>query len=105
MKEKRVFKKFALLLVLLPAFCALFSFAGAAAKITAPQVTSLTVAEKTTSSVTIEWKTKGKVTGYRIYSYNTKTKKYTRLRAQKSASYTYKKLTPGASYVLAVRPS
>lgn len=104
MKEKRVFKRFALLLVLLLAFCALFSFAGAAAKITAPQVTSLTVAEKTTSSVTIEWKTKGKVTGYRIYSYNTKTKKYTRLRTQKSASYTCKKLTPGESYVLAVRP-
>lgn len=93
-----------LLPALLFALCAVFSFAGFAAKVTAPQVTGITVAEKTTSSVKIEWKTKGRVTGYRIYSYNTKTKKYTRLRTQKSASYTCKKLSPGESYVLAVRP-
>lgn len=104
LKEKRVFKKSALLLAAIMTLFTLSAFSAFAAKITAPQVTALTAAKSMTDSVTIEWKVKGKVTGYRIYSYNTKTKKYTRLRTQKKAQYTVKDLTAGESYVIAVRP-
>lgn len=98
------FKKAALFLSAVMTLFFVMAFSGFAAKVTPPQVTALTVTEKATDFVSVEWKTKGKVTGYRIYSYNTETKKYTRLRTQKKAQYTVKKLTPGESYVIAVRP-
>ena len=100
----KAIKKFIFFLGVVLSLSAVFAFSGFAAKVTAPQVTSITPVSKTTTEITIEWKTKGKVTGYRIYSYNTKTKKYTRLRTQSKTQYTVRSLEPGESYVLAVRP-
>ena len=101
---KNTFRRRVLLFISVLALCCVLGFSGLAAKVTPPQITSLTATKSTTDSVTIEWKSKGKVTGYRIYSYNTKTKKYTRLRTQKKTQFTVKELTPGESYVIAVKP-
>ena len=80
-----------------------FSFFCSAAKAKAPKVTKIQVTAKTTSSVTVKWTTSGKVTGYRIYTYNTKTKKYKKVANSKKKTYTLSDLDAGENYVIGIR--
>ncbi|MGN0467396.1 MAG: fibronectin type III domain-containing protein [Acutalibacteraceae bacterium] len=64
-----------------------------------PKVTVST----TTSSIKLSWKKVTGATKYYIYSYNTSTKKYTKLKSQTGTSYTVSKLSSGKTYNYAVK--
>ena len=57
----------------------------------------------TSSAIKLTWKPVTGATGYRVYVYNTKTKKYTKLADTSATSYTVKKLNPGTTYKFAVK--
>ena len=68
-----------------------------------PKTPASLSAKKTTSSITLSW---GKVTGasgYRIYKYNTSTKKYEALKDVSGTSYKIKGLTADTTYKFKVR--
>lgn len=56
-----------------------------------------------TTSVTLKWKAISGVDGYRIYKYNSSTKKYTLLGETTDTSYRVKSLSSGTAYVLCVK--
>ncbi|MGN1419756.1 MAG: fibronectin type III domain-containing protein [Acutalibacteraceae bacterium] len=64
-----------------------------------PKVTVST----TTSSIKLSWNKVTGATKYYIYSYNTSTKKYTKLKSQTGTSYTISKLSSGKTYSYAVK--
>ncbi len=66
-------------------------------------VTGVTLGEVTANTVKLTWNKSPLATGYSIFSYNTKTKKYTRLALSKTNSVTLKGLSPGTIYRLSVR--
>ena len=68
-----------------------------------PGVTSKLEAAQSTSAVKLTWKAVPGATGYRVFLYNTKTKKYTRLADTKVLTYTVGKLQTGTNYLFAVR--
>jgi len=51
-----------------------------------------------TTSLKLSWSKVPEATGYRIYQYNTKTKKYKKIATTKGKSYTVKKLKAGTTY-------
>ncbi len=55
------------------------------------------------SSVTLSWNKTENVTGYRIYTYNSSTKKYTSVGTTAKTSFTVKGLKSNTSYSFAVR--
>ncbi len=57
----------------------------------------------TSSSVTLKWGKVKKASGYVVYKYDTKKKKYKKLGTTKKNKYTVKKLKSAASYVYAVK--
>lgn len=61
------------------------------------KITRLTY-KSTKNSVTLSWKKSARATGYIIYRYNTKTKKYTKIATVKTNKYTDKRLTRNKSY-------
>lgn len=70
------------------------------------QVTGLKASNQKTTSLKLNWKKAEGATGYKVYKYNTKTKKYQKIATTKSTSYTVKKLKAGTKYqfkVLAYR--
>ncbi len=67
------------------------------------KVTELKSVSVNGSSVTLSWKKAANVTGYRIYTYNSSTKKYTSVGTTAKTSYTVKKLKSNTSYTFAVR--
>lgn len=70
----------------------------------APPKTTVT-AKQSTNSIKLTWKAVTGAYGYRVYLYNSTTKKWTTLiKATKETSYTFKSLTPGTTYRYAVRP-
>ncbi|MGN1417714.1 MAG: fibronectin type III domain-containing protein, partial [Acutalibacteraceae bacterium] len=73
-------------------------------KIIPGKATGLKVSSRTTSSLTLTWTKTAGATGYRVYSYNASTKKYTKLADVKTNSYTVKKLKSGTKYSYAVKP-
>ena len=86
--------------MVLSQYSALVTFSTQATK-----VTNIKTSARTSSSVTLSW-TKGavgKAEAYRIYSYNSSTKKYTRLAETKNASYKVTSLKPGTAYTFLVR--
>ena len=68
------------------------------------KVTGLKVKSQTTNSITVAWnKTNGNVTGYAIYQYNTKTKKWDLKVKTTTNTYTFKGLAVGTTYSYKVR--
>ena len=68
-----------------------------------PGKTSKITSTESDSAVKLTWnKVKG-ATGYRVYLYNTKTKKYEKAGDTTGTSYTVKKLKSGTTYKLAVK--
>lgn len=61
------------------------------------KISSLTY-KSTKNSVTLSWKKSSGASGYIVYLYNTKTKKYTKISTVKTNKYTQKKLSRNASY-------
>lgn len=72
---------------------------------TAPKTpTSVKVSYKTgASSATISWKKVSGASGYAVYNYDVKTKKYTYLGKTTKTSYTYKKIATATEYQFCVR--
>lgn len=62
------------------------------------KVTGLKASSQTTTSLKLSWKKTSDTTGYKIYRYDSKTKKYKKIATTKGTSYTVKKLKAGTSY-------
>ncbi len=63
-----------------------------------PTLTGLKVSKKSNSSVTLEWNKVTGCDGYKIYKYNTSTKKYVLYKTLKTNSITISKLSSGTDY-------
>ena len=68
-----------------------------------PGKTSKLVASQTNDTITLKWRKVEGATGYRVYQYNSKTKKYVKLKNTTGTSYTVKKLKAGTTYKFAVK--
>ncbi|MGN1442382.1 MAG: fibronectin type III domain-containing protein, partial [Acutalibacteraceae bacterium] len=68
-----------------------------------PGVTSKIATAASSSAIKIAWKAVPGATGYRVYLYNTSTKKYTALKTTTATSYTATNLKSGTSYKFAVK--
>lgn len=68
-----------------------------------PGVTSKIATATNSSAVKIAWKAVPGATGYRVYQYDAKSKKYVTLKTTTSTSYTVTKLKSGTSYKFAVK--
>lgn len=104
MKKMYIIKKTVLYFSFVAVLCVLLSVFCFASKVSVPKVSEIRIIQKTSTTVSLEWKVQGKVSGYRVYRYNPETKKYKKLSEQKSRKYTVESLTPGEYYVFAVRP-
>lgn len=72
---------------------------------TKPATPTLTAKAASSSSIKLSWKKVARAAGYKIYSYNASTKKYTAIKTIKSGStvsYTVKKLEASKKYSYAV---
>lgn len=67
------------------------------------KVTSLTAKNNKKGSVKLSWKKVDGASGYKVYQYNTKTKKYVKVATVKNTTYTKTKLKAKASYKFKVR--
>ena len=67
------------------------------------KVASLTVTKKTVSGFTLKWSAATGATKYKIYRYNTKTKKWDGIATTEKLTYAVKNLTMGTSYKYKVR--
>ena len=67
------------------------------------QVKSLKAKSQTDTTITLSWSKVSKATGYRVYVYNSKTKKYEYNGYSKTNSYTIKKLKAATEYKIKVR--
>ena len=72
-------------------------------KILPAKVSGLKVSSFDTSSATLKWSSVKGAQGYYVYSYNTKTKKYTKVATVKKNTATIKKLSKGVEYVYTVK--
>lgn len=61
------------------------------------------VAARTDTAIKLSWKPVIGATGYRVYVYNTKTKRYTKINDINTTSYTIQGLKPGTSHKFAVK--
>ncbi|MBQ6872961.1 MAG: fibronectin type III domain-containing protein, partial [Clostridia bacterium] len=68
-----------------------------------PDVTSKITATQTTTTVTLKWSKVPKADGYRVYVYNTKTKKYEKLKDVTKTTLKISKLKAGTIYKYKVR--
>ncbi len=68
-----------------------------------PAKTAKITATASTTSIKLTWSKVAGATGYRVYSYNPATKKYTALKTLSSTSYTVSKLSSGNEYTYCVK--
>lgn len=68
-----------------------------------PAATKKVTIKQTTSKITLTWTKVEGADGYRVYQYNSKTKKYKRIAETKRAKYSVKKLKAGTNYKFKVR--
>lgn len=68
-----------------------------------PGITSKISASQSTNAIKLTWSAVPGATGYRVFLYNAKTKKYTTLANTTKNTYTVSKLNPGTNYTFAVR--
>ena len=73
------------------------------AKPSLAKVSSISAKNVKTKSVKLSWKKVDGATGYAVYQYNTKTKKYSKVATVKGTSYTKKSLKKGSKYTFKVR--
>lgn len=71
---------------------------------TPKKVTNLKIKSKSKNSIKLSWKKSNGSTGYKVYVYNAKTKKYEYYGKTSKTSITIKKLKSGKSYKIKVRP-
>ncbi len=69
----------------------------------APRVTTKITATQTTTTITLKWNKVTGAEGYRIYQYNTKTKKYEKVKDVTGTSLKLSKLKSGTKYKFKVR--
>ena len=69
----------------------------------APEATRKITASQSTSSITLKWSKVTGADGYRVYVYNTKTKKYEKLKNVKGTTLKIKDLKSGTIYKYRVR--
>ena len=69
----------------------------------APKVTSKVTASQTTSTITLKWNKVTGATGYRVYQYNSKTKKWDSIKTTTSTSFKVQKLKAGTTYKFKVK--
>ena len=69
------------------------------------KVSSFKAGKRTANSITLKWKKSASVTGYQVYQYQTKSKKYKKIKTlkAKSVSMVVKKLAPCTSYKFKIR--
>ena len=68
-----------------------------------PGITSKITTEASSSTIKLAWKAVPGATGYRVYQYDAKTKKYVTLKTTTGTSYTVTKLKSGTNYKFAVK--
>lgn len=68
-----------------------------------PGITSKISASQSTNAIKLKWSAVPGATGYRVFLYNAKTKKYTTLTNTTKNTYTVSKLNTGTNYTFAVR--
>ena len=68
-----------------------------------PGVTSKIATATNSSAIKLTWKAVPGATGYRVFQYDSKTKKYVTLKTTTGTSYTVTKLRSGTNYIFAVR--
>ncbi len=68
-----------------------------------PKATSSVSATQTTSAITLKWNKVTGADGYRVYKYDTKTKKYKKLKDVAKTTFKISNLKPGTSYKFKVR--
>lgn len=68
-----------------------------------PGITGKIAASQTTNAIKLAWYQVPGATGYRVYLYNTKTKKYTTVTTTTKNTVTLTKLQPGTDYIYAVK--
>ena len=68
-----------------------------------PRVTSKITASQTTTTITLKWTAVTGADGYRVYKYNTKTKKYEKLKDVTKNTLKISKLKAGTTYKYKVR--
>lgn len=71
--------------------------------VTPAKVTSLSVTKKTVTGFTLKWSAATGATKYKIYRYNSKTKKWDGIATTDKLTYTVKNLAVGTSYKYKVR--
>lgn len=69
-----------------------------------PSVVSALSATQTSSTVKLTWSKASGANGYRVYKYDSKSKKWIRLAETSKTSYTIKGLSSATTYKFAVRP-
>jgi len=69
----------------------------------APKVTSKITATQTTSTITLKWNKVTGADGYRVYQYNTKTKKWDSIKTTTATSYKVQKLKAGTTYKFKIK--
>ncbi len=70
---------------------------------TEPAITKSVTATQTTNTITLSWSKVTGATGYRVYKYNTKTKKYEKIKTTTARSYTVTDLKAGSVYIFKVK--
>ena len=102
MIKTKQFKLF-LLTMLLLFFMILIPNYVSAASVSVSQVKGLKTTARSSSSITVSWNKVAKANGYRIYVYNSKTKKYEYYAQPTSNSITVKGLTSAKEQKFKVR--
>ncbi|MDE5966992.1 MAG: fibronectin type III domain-containing protein [Lachnospiraceae bacterium] len=78
------------------------AFSAVSYAATSPTKVTALKAEAKKTSIKLRWKKVAGATGYTVYRYNTKTKKYTKIKTLKTNSYTVKNLKKNTSYTYKV---
>lgn len=86
-------------------FIILISFASKvnAANVKVNKVKGISLKSQTTNSIKIKWRKINKVSGYQVYIYNTKTKKYDLYKTTKKTELNLKNLKSAQNYKIKIR--
>ena len=72
-------------------------------EVTLSKVTGLKASSNKTTSLKLTWKKVSNAKGYEVFRYNTKTKKYVKIKTTTATSYTDRKLKAGTGYAYKVK--
>ena len=74
-----------------------------ATKVSVGQVEGVSIKSQTSSSITVSWKKVKKITGYKVYVYNSSKKKYEYYKSTNNTKLEIKKLSSAKEYKIKVR--